>query len=123
MQNQYPLGQQTPFSLYTSSFERQGDISGARWHFWGSHSHLKQTTDLFYFRKSDFNQDAELFHCSQTLQQSNDPLVYVLSQGPGHPVNHPEMRHKLLNKFNAHIVKVKLHSGSNLLQTGVQSRG
>lgn len=60
-----------------------------------SHSCLKEPTDLFDLRKSNFNQDAELFHCSQTLQQSDDPLVYVLAQGPGHPVDHPEMKYKL----------------------------
>lgn len=61
-----------------------------------SRSCLKEPTDLLNFWKSNFNQDAEFFHCGQTLQQSNDPLIYVLSQGPGHPVNHPEMTYKHL---------------------------
>lgn len=55
----------------------------------GCKSGLGRGTNLLNFGERNLDQDAELLNSSQALQQCNDPLVNVLPQGPGHPVNHP----------------------------------
>lgn len=48
------------------------------------HAHTYQ----FNFEQSDVYEDGELLHCGQSLQQSDDPGVHMISEGPGQPVNH-----------------------------------